>query len=67
MTHNNNLVFTRQVYNPELVFNQDEAKATEMHDYGAPFAWHVQQLNDGCYICEQWRYCVLYFSRKQVI
>ena len=37
------------------------------HDLSGPFKWHANFSNDGCYICNQWRYCLLFFSRKQVI
>ena len=50
-TAHNNLVFTRQVFNPELMFNQDTNKEGVQHDYSGPFNWHVNQKSDGCYIC----------------
>ena len=62
-----NLVFWRQVYNPELFYNQDTNRSNILVDKKQPFQWHVNFKSDGCYICERWRYCLLFFSRKYVI
>ena len=62
-----NLVFTRQVYMPELCINQDTNRQNIMIDQRGPFTWHVNLKNDECYICHRWRYCLLFFSRKRVM
>ena len=48
----NSLVFTRQIYNPELIFNQDTNREDVKIDLQSPFNWHVNFKTDGCYICE---------------
>ena len=46
------LVFSRQVFNPELMFNQDKNKEDVQLDSLCPFSWQVNVASDGCYICQ---------------
>lgn len=40
-SQNNTLVFIRQVYTPELFFNQDTNREEKYLDKASPYNWHV--------------------------
>ena len=63
-SHDEVFIFTRQIYNPELIFNQDPNRQDVQIDYNSANTWHVNRQKDSCYICNQWRYCLMFFSHK---
>jgi len=56
------LVITRILGHPELIFNQGDSKNTHFK-VNAQARWTRMQ-NSECWICDQWKYCVVFFSRK---
>ena len=58
------LVITRKLGHPELIFNENESKNT-YHKVHASAKW-ARMPNNECWICDQWKYCVIFFSRANV-
>ena len=55
------LLFTRKLGHPELVFNDTRVSQTHF-DSNAPQKWTLAE-NDGCWVCHQWKYCMIFVDR----
>lgn len=57
------LVITRKLGHPELIFNEHVDKNTHFKVH-ASAKWARMQTNE-CWICDQWKYTVIFFSRSK--
>ena len=56
------LVITRKLGHPELIFNENDSKNSHFKVH-ASAKWTRMQGRE-CWVCDQWKYCVILFSRE---
>ena len=58
------LVLTRKLGHKELIFNETDEKSTYFLEDSAS-TW-IKMPRDNCWICEQWKYCLIFLDKKQL-
>ena len=58
-------MITRKLGHPELIFNEHDVKNTHFKAH-ASAKW-VRMVSDECWIRDQWKYCVIFFSKKHCL
>ena len=59
------LVITRKLGHPELIFNEHDSKNTHFKVH-ASAKWARMQSSE-CWICDQWKYTLIFFSRANCL
>ena len=56
------LILSRKLGHNELIFNMSNLDNTYLQP-GAQAKWTLSDTDD-CWICDRWKYCLVFFSRK---